>query len=201
MSLFKKFFSSKKQEDSSNEEKGMSNDFFLQDDESAIDENFVVNFTKSGGKFLYCESLQEIFESFNNILEENDWHNSNICCYEDQLIEKFKTFNLNFSNNTNAEFFFASCEFLVSNIGGILLTNHQLKDSKTTELPSNIVIFAKASQIIKDLDVGMQALKNNSKTIPTNITTLRQFGNGSDDNFLNYGSTPKNLYLLLLEDL
>jgi hypothetical protein len=33
---------------------------------------------KNGGKFLYCENLEEIKEQFENILQENDWYESSV---------------------------------------------------------------------------------------------------------------------------
>ena len=39
------------------------------------------------------------------------------------------------------------------------------------------------------------------KDYPTNITTIKYFEKVKEDDFLHYGSSAKNLYLLLLEDL
>ena len=41
----------------------------------------------------------------------------------------------------------------------------------------------------------------NKKKIPSNITTIRHFKIDNDNNFMSYGSSTKNLYLILLEDL
>ncbi len=38
-----------------------------------IDERFTINFKANGGKFLYCENLDEVYDSLNNIILENDW--------------------------------------------------------------------------------------------------------------------------------
>ena len=43
--------------------------------------------------------------------------------------------------------------------------------------------------------------KKYDKDYPTNITTIKYFEKAKDEYFLQYGSTAKNLYLLLLEDL
>ena len=44
-------------------------------------------------------------------------------------------------------------------------------------------------------------MSKNKQRIPTNITTIKHFKSGDDKDFLSYGSSAKNLYLLLLEDL
>ncbi len=166
-----------------------------------LDERFVKKFIDAGGKFLYSESPQETLENFNQILNENDWFGTKVCCYEEELKVSLSNIDLEFTNDTDAMFYLATCEFLISDIGGILLTNTQLKDTKTSELPNNIIIFAKTSQIIENIDVGLQHFKKTREKIPTNISTVRQFGTENKDDFLSYGSMRKNLYLLLLENL
>ena len=50
---------------------------------------------------------------------------------------------------------------------------------------------------------SMQTLlkAKNKSTIPSNITTIKHFKANETNDFLSYGSSTKNLYLLLLEDL
>lgn len=72
MSLFRKLFNfnSKKNSDSeTNEERGK----FMPEIQLPVDEKFTINFKKNGGKFIYCDSLEEVLESFENILTENRW--------------------------------------------------------------------------------------------------------------------------------
>ena len=40
----------------------------------SLDDLFVHNFIKKGGKFLYCLEKDEIFENVKNILLENKWN-------------------------------------------------------------------------------------------------------------------------------
>ena len=74
---------------------------------------------------------------------------------------------------------------------------------KLKELPQNFVIFATTSQIVNNIGEGLRGIKKkNTGQIPTNITTIKNFEpkEGTKD-FMSYGSSAKNLYLLLLEDL
>ena len=43
-----------------------------------IEEQFTLHFKKNGGKFIYCENLDEISENFENILAENEINMSKI---------------------------------------------------------------------------------------------------------------------------
>jgi L-lactate utilization protein LutB len=68
MSLFKKFFGSNNPASEEEKEKEYNKSF--SDMNMSIDEQFIYNFKKNGGKFLYCENTEEVKEQFENILEE-----------------------------------------------------------------------------------------------------------------------------------
>ena len=58
------------------------------------------------------------------------------------------------------------------------------------------------SQFVENIGEGLRGIKGkNRDKIPTNITTIKHFKTLEDKDFLTYGSSSKNLYLLLLEDL
>ena len=81
---------------------------------------------------------------------------------------------------------------------------HQIKflKKKLNELPLNFIVFATTSQITENIGEGLRGIKSKNKdAIPTNITTIKHFKSDEDHDFLSYGSSAKNLYLLLLEDL
>jgi hypothetical protein len=133
---------------------------------------------------------------------ENDWYEQDVFCVNNQLSQKFDGFNLTFTKNTNSKFFLSTCESLVSNNGSILLSSNQIKEKKLNELPANFIIFATTSQIVDTISEGLRIIKNQSSgSIPTNITTIQDFETDKEKDFMSYGSSTKNLYLLLLEDL
>lgn len=199
MSLFRKIF-------------GSGNDASEDDNQSEyntpkksslpVDELFTYNFKKNGGKFLYCENLTEVREQFENILEENDWFESDVLCYDSKLFNLLDENKLNYTNPQAPKFFLASCENLISDEGSVLFSSNQIKHHKPNELPDNIVILATTSQILESKSDGLRVIKKKYTTdYPTNITTIKYFEKAQEEDFLNYGSSAKNLYLLLLEDL
>lgn len=168
----------------------------------AVDELFTFNFKKNGGKFLYCENLDEVKEQFENILEENDWFESESLCFEPKLHVLLDENKLNYTNPSEPKFFFGSCENLIANEGSILFSSNQIKQFKPNELPDNMVILATTSQILEAKSDGLRVIKKKYVTdYPTNITTIKYFEKVQEEDFLTYGSCAKNLYLLLLEDL
>ena len=200
MSLFKKIFGSGS--DSSDEENPSKFNESALNLSLPVDERFTFNFKKNGGKFLYCENLNEVKEQFENILEENDWYESEVLCYEPKLFSMLDENKLIYNKPKNPKFLLATCENLIADEGSVLFSSSQIKQNKPNELPANIVILATTSQILESKSDGLRMIKKKyEKDYPTNITTIKYFEKVKEEDFLHYGSSAKNLYLLLLEDL
>lgn len=200
MSLFRKIFGAGT--DPSEEENESNINSFSSESAIPVEELFTLNFRKNGGKFLYCENLSEVKTHFEDILEENDWFESDVVCYESKLFDILDENKLNYTKPTQPKFLFCGCENLIADEGSVLFSSNQIKQNKPHELPVNIIIMATTSQITKNNNEGLRAIKKRyERDFPTNITTFKYFEKAKDENFLNYGAEAKNLYLLLLEDL
>ena len=170
-----------------------------------LDEKFTINFNSNGGKFLYCENFQEVIKNLYLIMEENKWAIDKTLIYDTDLKHIFNAINFPVKTD-NVDFFLSTCEYLIADDGSILICSKQLAENKLKELPENMVIFSKTSQIVKNIGDGLRGIKKGQKlndSIPSNITTIKHFkkDENQDENFMSYGSSCKNLYLLLLEDL
>lgn len=198
MGIFKNIFGKKKQQTSQkNEDQGI----YMPKENLPVDEEFTINFMKNGGKFIYCDSEAEILENFNAIIEENNWENKNVLCFDENLKAIFKKVKLN-HNSQSSTFFLTTCESLIADKGSILISSNQIKEQKLDDLPENFILYATTSQLKETISDGLRAIKNNrQKQIPSNITTLKHFKSTKENDFMTYGSSTKNLYLLLLEDL
>ncbi|MFS4457267.1 LUD domain-containing protein [Maribacter sp. 2304DJ31-5] len=170
-----------------------------------VDEKFTIHFKKNGGKFLYCISQEEISKTLRNIIEENNWEDQPFFAMDERLVQKFNEENISFTDRVKeSEVFFTTCEHLVAQNGSILVCSNQLNERKINELPSNVVVYATTSQLVESIGEGLKTIKKKyGPKIPANITTLKHFKatKENSDDFLTYGSSTKNLYLLLLEDL
>ena len=199
MSLFRKIFGSSNP--TSEEDKESEFNSSHSDNMPSIDEKFIYNFKKNGGKFLYCENAEEVNEHFENILEENDWFESTVMCYDPSLFKILDDNKLTYDKAANPKFLLASCENLIAEEGSILFSSKQIKQHKPNELPANIIILATTSQILATKSDGLSAIKKKyERDYPTNITTIKYFEKAKEEDFTQYGSSAKNLYLLLLED-
>jgi len=202
----KKFIKSFFNNPSNDNQEEVESGKYMPKKEDPIEQRFSFKFTQNGGKFLYCENKSECDDFFSKILEENNWKNVEILCYDDSLLELFsnKSKLIVSKTNLNSKFFLTTCEFLVAKDGSLLICAEQIKSHKVSDLPQNFIVFAKISQFTETLSLGLNGIKSKyPQNLPTNITTIKNFNSDENENtnFLTYGSSAKNLYLLLLEDL
>lgn len=200
MNLFKKIFSLKKDNSELSETAvSLSKDI----NELSLDEIFVHNFIKKGGRFLYCASFEEVNQNLLNIIEENCWEE--ILCLDRDLQKLINIINKKSTQNNKANIgFFTLCEQLICDNGGIMFSSNQVQQHKLSNLPNSFIVLARTSQLVRNTDEALMALRKTYEVdFPSNISSIKNYTPGkADEDFLSYGnSNAKNLYLLLLEDL
>lgn len=176
MSLFRKIFGSKS-EKSEEELKSNERGKYMPEIKLPVDERFTINFKANGGKFLYCENLDEIYHTLNNIIQENNWEEKKVLLFDSNLKDRFKDFNLPTSTYAQeATYFLTTCENLIADDGSLLISSNQIAEKRLKELPENFIVFATTSQIVENIGEGLKGIKSkNKKQIPTNITTIKHF--------------------------
>ena len=169
-----------------------------------VDELFLREFTKSGGKFLYCENQEEVDRFFDNIIEENSWQENEILCLDPHLTRRYSTIATFTEEYSKATIFASKCEHLIANQGSVLVCSKQLKGIKNEELPENLIVFARTSQMVTSISEALRSIKQRhiGGPLPTKITSFKnnEVNQENKDDFMHYGTKTKNLYLLLLED-
>ena len=173
------------------------------DKDLSLDQKYVKKFIHKGGKFLYCTNMEEVKSNLLHILEENGWNN--VISFNPQLQDILTSVQSAKTEKIILKLpFFTNCESLISEDGSIMFSSKQLLDKKLKELPNNVIVFAKTSQISKDTREGISGIRNRSeKNSATIISSIKDYTiNKTETDFMNYGNTnTKTLYLLLLEDL
>lgn len=198
MNLFKKLFNQKSEETL---ETGLKS--HIDTTNLSLDDIFVHNFIKKGGKFLYCAHQEDINQNLLNIINENNW--DDVVCFDNDL-DKILTIigKKGRARISNKEPFLTTCEHLISENGSVLFSSNQVSQHKIAELPNHFIVFAKTSQLVRNTSEGLMSIrKNYRKNFPTNISSIKSYmPSRVNDDFLSYGNTnAKDLYLLLLEDL
>ncbi len=178
---------------------------FMPESKPPVDELFMYKFRENGGKFLYCVNQEELQENFKKIISENNWNSKPAYFYSDDIKNQFDHHDLKLSTQSSkCSYFVSNCEYLIASTGAVLISSKQIGDKKLEDLPYHFITIATTSQLLETIGEGLQHMKAKYRnTIPSNITTLKTFErqNADKSDFLSYGSTSKNLYLLLLEDL
>jgi len=199
MSFFNKFF--KNIVKTSQKEEGKH--AIDQDGDLSIDELFVKKFIHKGGKFLYCSDAEEVKKNLVQVLQENQWNN--VITFSDKINDLLTIIKSAKTTKVIPSLpFMTECECLIAHDGSLMFSSKQLKDKKLKDLPSNFIVYAKTSQIVKDSRDGISGIRNRSeKNSPTIISSIKDFIiNKTETDFMSYGNTnSKTLYLLLLEDL
>lgn len=169
-----------------------------------LDERFTIRYTENGGKFIFCESFDEVLDGLRSILAENEWQNQMLYCLNPRIEERFEDLLFFTDDRNDSNVFFTTCELLIAQNGSILFCSHQIKGKRLSDLPDNFIVFATSSQLVDSLNDGLARIQQRyEKNIPDNITTVNNFqkpDEPKDNSFLTYGHRPKNVYLLLLED-
>ena len=188
------FFKSKKKDESESGESPLPNI-------GSNDLIFAKNFTNSGGRFIFIDEINSTKEVFEKIFEENQWNPENVCSLNANVAKNLEIKSIRKIDNENVKALVTECEFLISNTGRILICNKQIKSNKIEDLPSVLIVLAKSNQFVSDVSEGMTKIKNKYKgNFPKNITTLNVKNKLNEDNFLTYGNSAKDIYLILSDD-
>ena len=191
---FWNFFRNKKNKDSDEIESPISKD-------DTNDLIFAKNFTSFGGRFIFIDEKNSTNEIFQKIIEENQWSNDNVCSLDSNISKNLNIRLIRKIDNDNVKALVTECEFLLSNTGRILICNKQIKSNRIEDLPSVVIVLAKSNQFVSDVSEGMTELKKKYKTnFPSNITTINVKNKLNEDNFLTYGNSAKDIYLILSDD-
>ena len=191
---FWNFFRNKKNEDSDEIESPISKD-------DTSDVIFAKNFTSFGGRFIFIDEKNSTNEVFQKIIEENQWSNDNVCSLDSNISKNLNIKLIRKIDNDNVKALVTECEFLLSNTGRILICNKQIKSNRIEDLPSVVIVLAKSNQFVSDVSEGMTELKKKYKTnFPSTITTINVKNKLNEDNFLTYGNSAKDIYLILSDD-
>lgn len=168
-----------------------------------LDEYFVHQFIKNGGKFLYCTHQEEVNQNLTAIFEENNWQKA--VCFNPDLEKRASMLGIDATNTINHNYpFFTLCENLLADTGSIMFSSNQVRDKKIAQLPNNFVVFASTSQLVRDAREAFMSIKQNYRNdYPSNISSIKCYEPEKvEEDFLSYGNkNAKKLFLLLLEDL
>ena len=199
MNFFNNLFKGNSSRNKSKEDQEREQSKFMPKVKVAIEERFIINFIDNGGKFLYSENYNELNENLSLILKENNWVKEDLLITNNKIKSNYKLPNSIKVNQENSKCFVTDCENLIADDGSILISSNQIEEKNLSDFPSNLIILSETTKFKNSIGEGLAEIKSKSKKIPRNITTIKNFQISQEKDFLSYGTSAKNLYLILLE--
>ena len=128
----------------------------------AIEEVFAEAFIKLGGKFIFCDTEQELLDSIVILHENMGW--KHMLCADEKLLAQFRDKGIDIAEPADpyveqADACITGCEMLVARTGSVLLSSAQhMGRTAPVFYPVHIVI-AYTDQIVHDIDEAFAAMK------------------------------------------
>lgn len=169
------------------------------------DVNFAVEFTKVGGKFVFCDSPGDMLTKLSAVFTENEWNEA--WCNEDSLAgllnhAGIKT-NRADSDPEPMKVAVTSCEFLIARLGSVMMSSQQYSGRRLYAYPEVHIVIAFTSQIVPDLKHALAGLRNKYKErLPSMVTLITGPSRTADiEKTLVMGAHgPKNIYVFMADD-
>ena len=189
-SIFEKSSKLKKEEQKEQEK-------LTPDPHDPADVTFAKVFTHNGGKFFYCDNIEDFYNYLKKLLKESRWKST--YCSNDKLKDLLEPSKLSFETDyKTADSSINTCEFLIAFNGSVMVSGEQTKNLKIENLPDAMIIVAYTSQIVKNISEGLRGIQNKyGKSRPSLVTTIRT---KKSITTMSDSDRAKDLYVFLIED-
>jgi len=175
------------------------------DFEDTLDIVFAQEFTKIGGKFIYCENEDDCLENLKSLVKELKL--KNLFCADQKLIDllqkaenQVQTQDEDFLKMDAAVTY---CEYLIARLGSIMISSKQTSGRRLNVFPENHIVIAYTSQIVADIKDALKNINDQYEgKSPSLISIISGPSRTADiEKTLVMGAHgPKNLYLLLIDE-
>lgn len=175
------------------------------DFEETYDITFAQEFTRIGGKFIFCEDDNEFIQSLKFLISENKW--SNIFCNEHKLCDMLESADMEYDSGEKEfqklEIGLTRCEFLIARLGSVMVSSKQSLGRRINVFPEKHLVLAYASQLVPDLKDAFVKMKEKYPTgMPSFISVITGQSRTADiEKTLVLGAHgPRDIYVFLIDD-
>ncbi len=192
MDFIKRFFSSKSKAYEHLEEDYDQNDLT----HMAMDEKFVYNFIKKGGRFFYPDDMDGFKNELLKLLKYLQV--DHFMVLERSYFHFMNKLHIPVTDRFDpSAVMLGGCEFLIANEGAIMTTATHTKTYRNDDLPRRRVIMALSNQIVSNKSQALIEINNKYEKPPANIQTMSIFAKQKDDLL---GGKWYETYLFLIEN-
>lgn len=174
--------------------------------EAETDLVFAENFSRNGGKFLYCENEAEVRQTL--VALSTDLKATSILCREEALAGLLTNAGIAVHKEIDASqeqtIGLTSCEALIARSGSILLSSRQGGGRKMNVFPDTHIVLGFTSQLCGEMAEAFEKMKEKyGVRLPSLLTIATGPSRTADiEKTLVMGAHgPRELYLILQEDL
>ena len=171
----------------------------------SLDINFAREFTLAGGKFVYCENMDELSSNLSLISQGNQW--DEVFCIDPSLQEALDKADIPFGSDEDSfhslKVGVTGCEYLIARLGSIMVSSQQISGRRLNVFPEIHVVIAFSSQLVPDLKQALADIKlKYSARIPSLISVITGPSRTADiEKTLVMGAHgPCELFVFLVED-
>ncbi|MCX6273327.1 MAG: LUD domain-containing protein [Bacteroidetes bacterium] len=172
--------------------------------EDTLDISFAQEFTRVGGKFVFCENEPEFVETFRLLARQNDWPEA--FCLDEQITALLSKGGVKLASDpesfTKQKVGITSCEYLIARLGSIMVSSKTTSGRRMNVFPEVHVVVAYTSQLVPDLKQAFAHITNKyGKKLPSMVTVITGPSRTADiEKTLVMGAHgPKELYLFLID--
>jgi len=139
------------------------------------DVNFAAEFTKAGGKFIYCEDQKELIGNLKAVYRENVW--TEIVCLDAELQYYLNLAEIPFMTDVQSfhdmKIGITGCEFLISRLGSVMVSSRSGSGRRMNVYPETHIVIAYTWQIVNDLKQALVSIKEKyPQKIPSLISVI-----------------------------
>jgi len=166
---------------------------------------FAGEFTKTAGKFIYCENENDLKTNLAALVAEHNWQN--IYSTEPAIQKLLEDIGIKPDNNpekfNDIEVGITFCEFLIARFGSIMVSAGQQSGRRMNVFPEVHVVLSKTSQIVPELKDAFSGMKERyGKNMPSLVSVITGPSRTADiEKTLVMGAHgPKELFVFLVDE-
>ena len=173
------------------------------DFKAGLDIEFAENFIRNGGKFVYCEGIQEAVDSIRFFTQQENW--DKIYCAEETLQRILTHAGLPFTDNPNElivrKVGMTTCDFLIARTGSIVFSSQSASGRRIFSVLDTQIVVGTVAQIQPDLKSAFKLIKEKFTTkMPSMFSIVNGLSRIEDiDGTVQQGLGTKQLFLFLID--
>ncbi|MFH1121400.1 MAG: lactate utilization protein [Bacteroidota bacterium] len=170
------------------------------------DINFALEFTRVGGKFIFCDSAPDMLLKVKGLFTDRGWVAA--WCNEESLTGLLnhaaipvKRLNQGIEAMKVAV---TSCEFLIARLGSIMMSSQQYSGRRLYSYPEIHIVIAFTSQIVPDIKQALSGIREKyAGKMPSMVSLVTGPSRTADiEKTLVMGAHgPKELFVFLADDI